>query len=92
MLESPSIKECAAVAAPASTEAGEDEVAIFFVEADDASVTEAEVERWCEDRLPAFAMPKYVIAATELPMTPSGKVRKLELRERVEKIVEGSVA
>ncbi len=35
---------------------------------------------WCEPRLPAFAMPRYVRFADALPMTPSGKVRKIELR------------
>jgi len=81
VLGHPSVGQCAAVAAPARTEAGEDEVAIFVVAADDADVTVDEVRAWCEQRLPAFAMPEYVTVLQELPMTPSGKVRKVELRD-----------
>lgn len=75
------IVQCAAVAAPARVEAGEDEVAIFVVAREGVSLDEATVREWCEQRLPAFAMPEYVALLDALPMTPSGKVRKIELRE-----------
>ncbi len=49
---------------------------------DGASVERAELHEWCDQRLPAFARPKFVNVIDTLPMTPSGKVRKVELRER----------
>jgi crotonobetaine/carnitine-CoA ligase len=76
-----SVAECAAVAAPAEGEAGEDEVAIFVVAVEGAELDVAEVRGWCEQRLPAFALPKWVKIVDALPLTPSGKVRKIELRD-----------
>jgi crotonobetaine/carnitine-CoA ligase len=69
------------VAAPAASEAGEDEVAVFVVIAAGVQLGEGEVRAWCDKRLPAFARPEYVEIVDALPMTPSGKVRKIELRE-----------
>jgi crotonobetaine/carnitine-CoA ligase len=83
VLGHPAVGECAAVAAPAGTEAGEDEVAIFVVPVAGARVSAEEVRAWCDQRLPAFARPEHVRVLESLPMTPSGKVRKVELRELV---------
>ncbi len=73
--------ECAAVAAPAATEAGEDEVAVFVVLEQGAEASVDDLRGWCDQRLPAFARPEFVSVVDALPMTPSGKVRKIELRE-----------
>ncbi|MEO2107111.1 MAG: hypothetical protein ABGZ36_15880, partial [Actinomycetota bacterium] len=35
---------------------------------------------WAADRVPDFAIPRYVRVVDALPMTPSGKIRKRELR------------
>jgi crotonobetaine/carnitine-CoA ligase len=75
------ILHCAAVAAPAHARAGEDEVAVFAVLAEGASMDPDGLRAWCERQLPPFAMPEYVSILPELPKTPSGKVRKVELRE-----------
>lgn len=75
------VVECAAVAAPAATEAGEDEVAVFVVLEQGAEASIEELRGWCEQRLPAFARPEFVSVVDALPMTPSGKVRKIELRD-----------
>ncbi|CAB4910130.1 unannotated protein [freshwater metagenome] len=80
------VAECAAVAAPASTEAGEDEVAVFVVPLEGAEVAIDDLRSWCDERLPAFARPEYVAVLDRLPMTPSGKVRKLELRELAQEL------
>lgn len=76
------IVQCAAVAAPADGEASEDDLAIFVVAAADAQLSVEEVREWCRERLPAFALPDYVELLDKLPLTPSGKVRKVELRAR----------
>ena len=75
------ILDCAAVAAPAHAQAGEDEVAVFFVLEEGAQMSADELREWCVQQLPPFAMPEYVSVLAELPKTPSGKVRKIELRE-----------
>jgi carnitine-CoA ligase len=76
------ILECAAVAVPAHhTEAGEDEVALFVVPVDGAELEVEEVREWCVRQLPGFAVPEHILVIDELPKTPSGKVRKVELRE-----------
>ncbi len=81
VLDNDAVAECGVVAAPAASEAGEDEVAVFVVAAEGAAIDAATLRDWCERRLPAFAMPAYVTIVDELPMTPSGKVRKAPLRE-----------
>jgi crotonobetaine/carnitine-CoA ligase len=86
VLGHPHVVECAVVAAPAASEAGEDEVAVFAVVADGATTSVADVRSWCDRQLPLFARPEYVEIVDELPLTPSGKVRKIELRERAEEL------
>lgn len=75
------IADVAAVAAPAHARAGEDEVAIFFVLEPGSGLEVEGLREWCRQQLPPFAMPEYVNVLDDLPKTPSGKVRKVELRE-----------
>lgn len=74
----PSVLECAVVGVPADVEAGEDEVlAVVVVEGNAAP---AEILAWCEGKIPAFAIPRYLRVVAELPKTPSQKIRKAVLR------------
>jgi crotonobetaine/carnitine-CoA ligase len=82
LLAHDAIGDCAAVGVPAP-EGGEDEVAIFVVAQDGATIDEPEIRSWCERKLPAFARPDIIVISDALPYTPSGKVRKVELREAV---------
>ena len=36
---------------------------------------------WCQERMPRYAVPRYVEVVDELDKTPSGKVRKQGLRD-----------
>jgi len=92
VLDHDEVVECAVVAAPTGSEAGEDEVAVFVVVADGAAAGEGEIRAWCDRRLPAFARPEYVAVVDTLPLTPSGKVRKIELRERARELAEAAHA
>jgi carnitine-CoA ligase len=92
VLGHPDVVECAVVAAPAASEAGEDEVAVFAVVADGSATDVDEVRAWCERRLPAFARPEYVEVVEQLPLTPSGKVRKIELRERAQELADAALS
>jgi crotonobetaine/carnitine-CoA ligase len=80
VLEHPLVTECAAIAVPADVEAGEDEVLIVVVM---EGITPDEVLAWCRQRVPAFAVPRYVRVVEALPSTPSGKILKADLREQV---------
>lgn len=89
VLEHDAVQQCAAVAAPAATEAGEDEVALFVVAAPGSTPDTDTLRRWCAQRLPDFAMPEYITLVDELPVTPSGKIRKAVLREQAVRLAGG---
>ncbi|MDZ7676163.1 MAG: hypothetical protein U5K30_13990 [Acidimicrobiales bacterium] len=72
----------AAVAAPADEEAGEDELHVFVVARDGADLTAHDVFRHAEAVLPRFLVPRYVTFIDAMPVTPSGKIQKVELRKR----------
>ncbi len=75
----PGIANVAAV--PVPSELGEDEVMVFVVARGDAP-DPADLVRFAIERLPYFAVPRYVELVDELPLTENGKVRKFVLRER----------
>lgn len=77
----PAVVEVAAVAVPADAVAGEDEVLVAVVLAEGQSLTAEEFWAHCDERLPYFAVPRYVRFVAQLPKTPSEKVRKVELRD-----------
>jgi fatty-acyl-CoA synthase len=45
-------------------------------------VTLESVRDFCEGKIAHYKVPRYVMACTEFPMTVTGKVRKIDLRER----------
>ena len=80
VLGHPAVVECAVIGVPADQDAGEDEVlAVVVTNGETASA--AEILDWCEGRIPAFAIPRYLRVVAALPKTPSEKVRKAALRE-----------
>ena len=72
------VLQCAAVAVPAELETGEDEVMLCIVP--DGQLETTELFEWCVETLPRFALPKYIKLMDDMPRTPSGKLRKFELR------------
>ena len=46
------------------------------------SLTEAELREWCAGKIAHFKVPRYVKVVDDFPMTVTGKVRKVEMRER----------
>lgn len=81
ILEHPAVAECAVVAVPADQEAGEDEVMVFVVTGEGQHIEEVDVWTFADQRLPYFAVPRYVSIVDDLPKTPSEKVQKAKLRE-----------
>ena len=47
----------------------------------DATLTEEELFRWCQDELPYFVLPRYIEFRDELPRNPVGRVLKRTLRD-----------
>ena len=81
LLSHPSIGEIAAIGVDADQEAGEDEVMVFVILEDEMTLTAEQLWDYANSQLPYFAVPRYVHFISELPKTPSEKVRKIELRE-----------
>jgi len=67
---------------PVRSELAEDEVMAALVLHGGQRVEPAELARFCESRLPYFAIPRYIELMDELPRTENGKVQKYRLRER----------
>jgi crotonobetaine/carnitine-CoA ligase len=78
----PAVAECGVVGVKADEAAGEDEVMAFIVAQPGESVDFAELAAWCDARMPAFMVPRFMELVDRLPQTPTEKVRKKELRER----------
>jgi crotonobetaine/carnitine-CoA ligase len=75
------IAESAVIAVKSEEAGGEDEIKACIVVAAGAALTADDVWAWCDERLPHFAVPRYVEFLVELPKTPTEKVRKNVLRD-----------
>lgn len=60
----------------------EDEVKAWIVPVPGADIDFPELLQYCVDRMAHFMVPRYFQVVSELPKTPSLKVKKFELRER----------
>jgi len=67
---------------PVRSELAEDEVMAAIVARSGKAIDPAALCAWCAERLPKFAVPRYVDVVAELPRTGNGKVQKFVLRER----------
>ena len=78
----PDVEEAAAIGVRAAEGASaEDEILICVVRATAAPPDPHELLTFCAERMPYFAVPRYVRLLEELPKTPTKRVRKVELRE-----------
>jgi acetyl-CoA synthetase len=82
-LEHPAVREAAAVASP--DEVRGHVVKAFVVVADGHEPTEEtaeDIKRFVRGRLSAYAYPRRIEFVDDLPKTLTGKIRRIELRER----------
>jgi fatty-acyl-CoA synthase len=80
LMNHPAIKMAAVVGVP---DARLSEVAAAFVQLEPGfTLTAREVIEHCRGRLASFKLPRHVAFVDELPMTSTGKVQKVKLRER----------
>jgi acyl-CoA synthetase (AMP-forming)/AMP-acid ligase II len=58
------------------------EIAVAFVRCTpDATLSEADVIAHCRGRIASFKIPRHVHFVADFPMTSSGKIQKVKLRE-----------
>ncbi|MDB5669481.1 MAG: AMP-binding enzyme family protein [Alphaproteobacteria bacterium] len=60
---------------------GEDDVKVTAVLAPGAILTEEALFHWSLDKVPYYALPRYIEFRTSLPKNPQGRVLKYELRD-----------
>lgn len=58
-----------------------EEVAAFVKLKEGKTASENEIKEFCKEGISRFKIPKYILFTQEFPMTASGKIRKVELRE-----------
>jgi carnitine-CoA ligase len=80
LLSHPEVAEAAAF--PVRSELAEDEVMAAIVLRAGSLLGPAELAHYCQGRMPAFAIPRFIEFMAALPMTENGKVQKFRLRER----------
>ena len=61
---------------------GEELCAWIRMKAGAAPLDAAGVREFCSGRLSHYKVPRYVVVVEEFPMTVTGKVRKVEMREK----------
>lgn len=76
--EHPDVAEVAVV--PINSEIGEDEVRAVVILRDGAHLTHESLLRYAIEKMPYFMVPRFIEFRTELPRTPTMKVKKAELR------------
>jgi crotonobetaine/carnitine-CoA ligase len=81
----PGVAECACIGIPsalahADDAVKDDDVKVFVVRAAGSTVTAQELVDFLVPRVPRFMVPRYVEFIDGLPKTPTGKVRKVDLR------------
>lgn len=66
---------------PVPSSVAEDDVKVTAVLRDSAELSEADLCTWCLDKVPYFAVTRYVEFRSELPRNPVGRVLKYAFRE-----------
>ncbi|MFD1562599.1 AMP-binding protein [Haloarchaeobius amylolyticus] len=63
-----------------TNEGGSEEIKAFVVPEEDADITPIDICRRCERQLPYLKVPRYIEIRDEFPRSPSGKIRKQDLK------------
>jgi crotonobetaine/carnitine-CoA ligase len=72
----------AAAVFPVRSALAEDEVMAALVRKPGSALSESDIVRFCEPRLPHFAIPAFLEFLDDLPRTENGKIQKFQLRAR----------
>ena len=63
-----------------SCELGEDEIKVVVMVREGYTLSNEALTAYCIEKMPYFAVPRYIEFVDDLPRTPSGKVEKHKLR------------
>ncbi|MCU0307704.1 MAG: AMP-binding protein [Thermoleophilia bacterium] len=78
----PQVLEAAAIGVKAKEGASaEDEILICLVAREGGAPDPGDLVEFCAERMPYFAVPRYIRVMDHLPKTPTERVRKVELRD-----------
>lgn len=66
---------------PVPSELTEDDVKVTAVLVEGSTLTPVELFEWSKERVPYFALPRYIEFRGELPMSAVGRVHKYQLRD-----------
>jgi crotonobetaine/carnitine-CoA ligase len=80
LLSHPEIATAAAY--PVRSELAEDEVMAAIVRQPGSALDAVAIIRFCETRMPYFAVPRFLEFVDSLPATENGKIQKYKLRDR----------
>src|SRR5713101_3079475 len=80
VLSHPAIAQAAVHGVP--SEDSEDEVKVCVIIGEGEQLTELELAEYLGENLPHFVVPRYIEIMDELPVTPTGRIQKHELRAR----------
>jgi acyl-CoA synthetase (AMP-forming)/AMP-acid ligase II len=82
LLDHPAVADAAVVGIP--DQRWGEQVAAFIRPAPGSTPDEADLTAFCRERLASFKVPRFWQMLDTFPMTPSGKVQKFALRERLQ--------
>ncbi|RJP65549.1 MAG: acyl-CoA synthetase [Candidatus Abyssobacteria bacterium SURF_17] len=82
MTSHPKVGVCAAFPIPAE-EGEEDDIVVFIVVQPGEELSEEELRVWIKAEMPKFMRPKHIRFVDLLPQTPTFKVEKYKLREKI---------
>jgi crotonobetaine/carnitine-CoA ligase len=80
----PKVNVSAALPIPAEV-GDESDIAVFIVLKPGMELQEAELRAWIEKQMPKFMWPKYIQFIDDLPKTPTSKIEKYKLKEKIKK-------
>ena len=64
-----------------------EEVCAFIRLKNQPDISEMDIQEFCKKGISRFKVPRYVFFTDEFPMTASGKIRKVELRDMAQQLV-----
>ncbi len=85
LMRHPAVKQVAVVGVPHETH-GEEVVAVIVRADDAAAVSDETIIAWSQEHLARYKYPRHVHFIDAMPLGPSGKVLKRELRDRLHQL------
>jgi len=80
--EHPGVLLAAAVGVPSSF--GDEDILVAVKPREPGAVTARDIVDWCRERLAPMKVPRYVLLVDDMPLTPTHKVAKAELKKKAD--------